>query len=712
MNNDLLVYYKKFFDNMYKGINDDIVLDEEQRKAIVADDSRALVIAGAGTGKTTTMAAKVKFLVDKKNINPQKILVMSYTKKATQALEELIVDEFGIDAHVSTFHALGFDYVRNANLNSKCTVIDYNDRERIFYNYFSNVFKNKSKLEQIHMLFIAEFEKSDKWMFSRDFMEHYKDFDTYEDYYKDYKEREIRNQPIFIIENKVSDYVKSNLNGELIKTIRGEVVKSAAECVIANYLFSNNIDYSYEKVYDQIMEDRKSYKPDFTIHYAGRTIYLEYFGLNDYKYNKIKKKKIEFHKRYNNEFIYLENLNIEDIEVSLKKELNRLNIKGWKKDVIEIYNQILDNNRLRGVFPLKNFFYNCVDKIKESLNRDHMSDYIKEYINDFLDTDDKQLFMNQWNVIAEFYNYYNNELYHSSDVRIYDYPDLIYYGNKAIEKNISSSLPKFDYIIIDEYQDISASKYLLTKNTAKAGASKIFAVGDDWQSIYSFSGSKIEYIYNFKKIFPDAKIYRINKTYRNSQELIDTSGEFIMKNSSQIKKNLISEKHNRYPIIFKDYTGTKLEDEDNALKEVINEIHKKNSKHNILVLGRYNKNINNIYKDKDFIDDLDTRVVYKPYKDLYIDAMTIHKSKGLTYDEVIIIGMNNKFPMKERNDFWLIDLLKNKVPEEGINYPEERRLLYVALTRTKNNVYILSNYNSYFRSPFIDELKSILKKDN
>jgi len=101
---------KDYFDNLYQDIDDNIKLDEEQAKAILADEKYSLIIAGAGTGKTTTMAAKVKYLVEKKNVQPERILVISYTRKATEELEKRIVEDFNIPAHVTTFHSLGYEY--------------------------------------------------------------------------------------------------------------------------------------------------------------------------------------------------------------------------------------------------------------------------------------------------------------------------------------------------------------------------------------------------------------------------------------------------------------------------------------------------------------------------------------------------------------------------------------------------------------------------
>ena len=97
---------KDYFDNMYKDIDDNIHLDEEQCKAILADEKYSLIIAGAGTGKTTTMVSKVKYLVDKKNADPERILVMSYTRKATEEIANRIEENFGLPVYITTFHSL------------------------------------------------------------------------------------------------------------------------------------------------------------------------------------------------------------------------------------------------------------------------------------------------------------------------------------------------------------------------------------------------------------------------------------------------------------------------------------------------------------------------------------------------------------------------------------------------------------------------------
>ena len=116
---------KDYFDDMYKGIDDNIHLDEEQCKAIIADEKYSLIVAGAGTGKTTTMTSKVKYLVDKKNANPERILVMSYTRKATEEIASRIQDYFGLPVNVTTFHSLGYEYIKqifNTKKRNNCGV--------------------------------------------------------------------------------------------------------------------------------------------------------------------------------------------------------------------------------------------------------------------------------------------------------------------------------------------------------------------------------------------------------------------------------------------------------------------------------------------------------------------------------------------------------------------------------------------------------------
>ena len=309
------------------------------------------------------------------------------------------------------------------------------------------------------------------------------------------------------------------------------------------------------------------------------------------------------------------------------------------------------------------------------------------------------------NKIVTLYKKYQEKLKQGNSV---DFDDLLILPIKLfkISPNILNSYQeRYKYILIDEYQDISEDRYILAKNVSTVNTAKVVAVGDDWQSIFSFAGSKIEYTYNFLSYFPTAKILKISKAYRNSRQLIKYSSDFIMKNTDQISKQLLSTKENPSPIKFVFFEEGK---EYQKLKELILAIHKNNKNSHILILGRTNKIIDTMYEEPELIDDIETKVKYQGYDDIDIDGMTIHKSKGLTSDEVIIIGLDSRFPKPYYGDFWLKEIYKNNWYEEKIPFAEERRLFYVALTRTKNNVYLLVNKDADNRSPFINEIYNIM----
>ena len=375
-----------------------------------------------------------------------------------------------------------------------------------------------------------------------------------------------------------------------------------------------------------------------------------------------------------------------------------------KKTNIEIYNRILDNNEVSQLFPFRDFLYSVIDGIKSSKNRKDYSKLAVKYINTLTSLEETEMCQKQYTYINDFYLYYQKKLYGSENYG-FDFSDMIYYSNLYINHIGTNTNLKFQYIIIDEYQDISEDRYILAKNVSTVNTAKVVAVGDDWQSIFSFAGSKIEYTYNFLSYFPTAKILKISKAYRNSRQLIKYSSDFIMKNTDQISKQLLSTKENPSPIKFVFFEEGK---EYQKLKELILAIHKNNKNSHILILGRTNKIIDTMYEEPELIDDMETKVKYQGYDDIDIDGMTIHKSKGLTSDEVIIIGLDSRFPKPYYGDFWLKEIYKNNWYEEKIPFAEERRLFYVALTRTKNNVYLLVNKDADNRSPFINEIYNIM----
>ena len=199
-----------------------------------------------------------------------------------------------------------------------------------------------------------------------------------------------------------------------------------------------------------------------------------------------------------------------------------------------------------------------------------------------------------------------------------------------------------------------------------------------------FTGCDLNIFLNFTKIFKESKILKIENTYRNSQELIKLAGNFIMKNKNQLKKNLKSNKHEKYPINIIYYKNI-----ETAFIKLINKIYKE-TKNPILIIGRNNFDINIITKNKNFKLEKDS-LIYLNNKNIKMKYLTAHRSKGLEEENVILINLtNNKlgFPNKIENHE-ILNLITPKT--EKYKYAEERRLFYVAITRTKNKNYLLVN---------------------
>ena len=267
-------------------------------------------------------------------------------------------------------------------------------------------------------------------------------------------------------------------------------------------------------------------------------------------------------------------------------------------------------------------------------------------------------------IIIDIYMLYEEELKGSNEI---DFNDMIRLATLYVRNN---GIKKYKYIIVDEYQDTSYVRYLLLKEIINKTKAKIVCVGDDYQSIYRFNGCNLNMFLDFKKYFGYTKVLKINNTYRNSQELINVAGKFIMKNKRQLYKNLKSSKSIDKPI--KIMYGDNLK----KLLDIVIKSHK-----NILILGRNNADIEKYFK-------LNKNKCIN-YKGIDIKYLTMHGSKGLEEECVVIINLKDDIlgiPSKLKDDKILKYVNNNK---DIYPYEEERRLFYVALTRTKSDVYLL-----------------------
>ena len=283
-----------------------------------------------------------------------------------------------------------------------------------------------------------------------------------------------------------------------------------------------------------------------------------------------------------------------------------------------------------------------------------------------------------------------------------DFEDMINSSAKMLrEKEIQGERLGFKYIIVDEYQDISRQRFNLTLELSKLCDAKIVAVGDDWQSIYAYAGSDITLFTQFKESFGYGLELGITKTYRNAQEVIDIAGGFIQKNTAQIRKSLVSPKHITRPVVVETYTenvdrskyagkGGKYFLVGETVERIVGQILEENPDASILLLGRYGFDAFNLCRSSEFTYEEKTgNVISKKYPFAKLDFMTVHRAKGLGYDHVILINARNElygFPSQVQDD----PVLKYVVRDDhSMEYAEERRLFYVALTRTKNRVYIV-----------------------
>lgn len=691
-----LVSEKHYLDTVLSKVDPVISLDEEQRKVVLTDEDYMLVVAGAGAGKTTTVAAKVKYLVECKHIAPEQILVISFTNKAVGELRDKINKALKINCPVTTFHKTGYAILRKQDADKK-NVVDSGFMFDVINNYLKNdVLQEPEMVNKLILFFGSYFDAP----YEGD------DLNAFFNY--------ISKADFSTMRSNMNEYVETITNKRTDKslTINYESLRSAQEVQIANFLYLNKVDYEYEKIYPYSF--RKSYKPytpDFTIKQGDRTIYIEHFGIteagthNRYskaeleRYKKEVNDKIQFHRDHGTELIYTfsEYKDGRPLLEHLKEQLIATGITLESRSEQEVYQKIVSTEENKYILKLVRLLCTFIQNFKTN---GYDTDKFRE-MHRMTDNVRTKLFLD---VCHQCYLEYSKKLKERNAV---DFEDMINDSAKILqEQQDMGEKLNFKYIIIDEYQDISRQRFDLARALSQICDAKIIAVGDDWQSIYAYAGSDITLFTHFAEIMGYGEELKITKTYRNSQEVIDIAGSFIQKNSSQIQKSLISPKHIDFPIIIESYSeygdkkklegkGGKFFLQAQAVERCIGQIMEANTKEgkpensSILLIGRYGFDAFNLSRSGLFTYFEKTGgVKSKTYPQAKLTFLTAHRSKGLGYDNVIIINAVNAtygFPSKIEDD----PVMKLVIREDRtIEYAEERRLFYVAMTRTKNRVYI------------------------
>ena len=661
--NHELVKFKVFFDK-----SGSKPLDDDQRRAVICDEDNTLVLAGAGSGKTAVIAAKVGYLVKCKKVDPGDILLLTFGKNAAGEMKRRVKEWYGIeDVECRTIHSLGFQIItRGSKKKPRMLEVDdaptRNSQGYLDLQIFKDLYlKNKEFYEGV----INYFSGNLKPYIPQYAFETIKEWDEY-----------------------VAEL------GELY-TLSGHKVKSLEEKVIANFLFRKGVSFEYEKVYEIPTEtlEKRQYQPDFYLTDYG--IYLEHFGVDKngnpppFFTNEEKKKYVEgmkwkewLHQTNKTKLICTYSHQQADgiLEIELEKMLQREGVKFSEKPVD------LDKLIRKGDISqfLKKILRKFADLFKTSgLNFEDLT--VRAQDSPSIYRLRNRAFLKIFKI---FYDSYQSSIESEGQI---DFGDML---NKSLQYVIQA-FPvlglRFRYIIVDEFQDTAQGAIKLIRAIGdKNDNCHLFFVGDDWQSIYRFNGSDVGMIQNFEKRFPNNMVVEIGVNYRSYPNVVDLGKKFIAKNPHQREKKVRSfhqvQKSNQ--VIRIHYSGVVkkfLETIDNNEKEKGTSIY---------FLGRYNEDV------PDYLTEFQ-----KAFKNLKIEYLTIHKSKGLEADYVFILPpKKNSFPSVIEDDP-VLDLVA--APRENYQFAEERRLMYVAITRARKQVFFIRPGNEKQKT-FIGEIESML----
>ncbi len=710
-----LIEEKTYLDDVLKPVDPMVVLDDDQRRVVLTDEDYCLVIAGAGAGKTTTVAAKVKYLVEKKHVDPHQILVVSFTNKAVNELKEKIQDSLGVPCLIATFHSTGNAIIHVNSPEEKLNIVDNTKLYFVIRDYFrGSILQNENVVNKLIMFFASYFDAPYEG-------------DDLNGFFNN-----IAKANFSTMRSDLEDFKRDVIDARTKKsvTIQNEILRSHQEVEIANFLYLNNIDYEYEPIYQYNIEfSRKPYTPDFVIKQGEKTAYIEHFGLTEdgendryspeeiEQYKKAAKDKVLLHRQHGTVLIYTYSAykDKRPIIVHLKEELEAKGFELRPRSNKEVMEMLVAGEENRYVRKLINLICRFISNFK--VNGYNADEFNRMYHS--TQNVRSRLFLD---ICHDCYLEYDRWLKENNAV---DFEDMINESARLLRevKEMEQKLD-FKYIIVDEYQDISRQRFDLTRALADVTDAKIIAVGDDWQSIYAFSGSDISLFTKFEEKMGYAKMLKIVKTYRNSQDVIDIAGNFILKNTEQITKRLISPKTITDPVIIYTYdssskalNGSRRSGANYALAHAVETAleqlmtYKKQEGKEpgpILLLGRFGFDGDNLERSGLFeYIDRGNKIKSVKYPQLDITFMTAHSSKGLGYDDVIIVNGKNEtygFPSKIEDDPVLSFVIKG---DRSIDYAEERRLFYVAMTRTKNRVFFVAPEQN--PSEFLLEIKKDYK---
>ncbi len=659
-----MAVFKQFFDTVEKN-----PLTSAQRRACIINEDNNLVLAGAGTGKTSTMIGRAGYLLASGQAQPDQLLMLAFARKAAEEMQERQdkclrpLLKAGTPT-IKTFHAIGLEII--GKVEGRRPAISPLAEDSHAYARFIDEQLTEQLKSAVYKSKVVRFFTSYLYPYRNPF-----DFKSMKEY---------------------NDYVRQHE----LRTLRGEAVKSFEECEIANFLLQHGIRYRYEDAYviNTAGPDFQQYKPDFFLPDCG--IYIEHFALD-----KAGRPPTHFDQQR-----YLDG-------IRWKRELHHRH----KTKLIETYSHLKRDGRLQSVLAesLRAVGVELSPRPDDELLTElkaqgEVSEFAK-LLADFL-TLFKQSYLawaKLWDnakahldaerlcfLLEIFKPILEGYQRHLEERREIDFADMI---GKAIEHIETGRFRSpYAHILVDEFQDISKARAkLILALLRQRPESVLFAVGDDWQSIYRFTGSDIGLTKHFDKSFGATAITALDTTFRFNNKIGDVASAFVLKNPEQIKKSIRSVSHVDEPAV----SLVRVLQPEKGLQVALEAISrqarpKSGMKTSVMVLARYH------FLLDDWGSSSAQRGMETAFPTLEITFMTVHAAKGKEADYVVTHGLDkgkHGFPSERETDAILEFLLPEK---EAFQFAEERRLFYVALTRARHRVYLV--YNPLIASNFIKEL--------
>lgn len=648
--------YENYFEKVEKK-----PLTQKQREAVVLNERSNLIIAGAGSGKTSVMVARVGYIMQKYDAKPHEILLLAFNRSAAEELQERISERLHLSSiKSSTFHALGLDVIAKAD-GKKPSLAKTAEDEKELDKLINSLI---DRLGQDNKAFAADMTR-----------------------FLTFPSGKYRSAESFKSEQEYKLHLQTND----IRTLKNEKVKSFEEAEIANFLFIHNIQYQYEPYYSHntANEQYRQYQPDFYL--SDYDIYIEHFGvdeegntapyINKVEYNEGMEWKRKLHAEHGTRLI--ETYSYEKrqgvLTDNLLRKLHKFRVKATPKPLSELMSGLVDEKKKSN--PVIKLFGTFLNNFKS--NRHTVESLLKR------GGDDERIgvFLK---VFAPLYDLYEEHLRSRNEV---DFNDMILLAaNKIQERSFNSP---YRFILVDEFQDISVSRAELVKALLMQDPQNVLtAVGDDWQSINRFAGSDISIFKEFGSYFGESDSVSLDYTFRYNDKIAEVSKHFIERNPSQITKpikTLTTAEQNRVHVWWNPEKET-----DKLFAKIVTALAERNPQRafSVFVLARYW-----------FLlpQNAIIAALKRSYPNVSFNLSSVHASKGLESDYVIGLGIDSGkygFPSAMEDDP-IIDIVLAK--QEGFEHAEERRLFYVLLTRAKEEVHLIAS--QYDRSVFSIELE-------